>query len=41
MKAFLALRGAVMARVARGMQPRADSQIADAIEAAVKAIDEL
>lgn len=42
MKAFMALRSAVMARVARGnANPEQIHKIAEAIEAAVKAIDEL
>jgi DNA-binding PadR family transcriptional regulator len=42
MKAFMNLRGAVMARVARGnVKPEQIKKITDAINAAAKAIDEL
>jgi DNA-binding PadR family transcriptional regulator len=42
MKAFMNLRGAVMARVARGKAtPEQVGKIAEAIDAAAKAIDEL
>ncbi len=42
MKAFMSLRSAVMARMVRGnASPEQIRKIAEAIEAAVKAIDEL